>query len=634
MSDLDQELRELLEAKARDGVVPPKPDPQVLKRARRRQAGTVLTALAGTAALVVASIVGVQALMRTDPITPSPADVPVLPDAAEGFRSVALPFASITYPDGWYLLETSPDHAPEAFQAFDVLQLTNWDPGLRTVRCDVIGTRIPDHGVMLQVALGNPDFEGPQWPVELRDAGGIEKGSCSETTRGAAWSAPSGIRYAASALTGSDASPADVEALERSFESLSFPPGSESQTEDFSGTPSLILDSRDTPIGPLALYAFLEPCEGTNRWIGIAGPSGSGLESSVGCGTDEVSIGSESVTMHLEAWGGVVWGEVAASAARAELRTVEGEAFPAELIPMPPSLGAEDVQIVWGIVERPTADSVTTVLYDEQGNVLTGSFPIGPRVTIAGGTDPEAGAWLLYLDKTSEGARLGFRFESGGGGSGCCLTPLEGDFRLAGWGTGDDDPANITALGSELLDRVVFEAISGVQIDGKVFPVPDESLGIPKVALVLVPHDVPVEGNLVAYDADGNEIGREFVGDLGEPPGPTPEIDAVWRNLRTARDAAAMYFDLHGSFAAVTPDALIDLAEERMTFATGPEPEVAHLFVTDDTHLVLSSFMVTGEAYCIAMEADPPNGGFGYRYGDVYAQSYDGCRGGWHELQP
>jgi hypothetical protein len=96
MSDLDQELRELLETKARDAIVPPKPEAGVLKRARRRQLGTVVIALAGSAAVVVASIVGLQTIVRTSPDTTTPGDVPVLPESPEGFRSVAFRLASIS----------------------------------------------------------------------------------------------------------------------------------------------------------------------------------------------------------------------------------------------------------------------------------------------------------------------------------------------------------------------------------------------------------------------------------------------------------------------------------------------------------------------------------------------------------
>ena len=626
MSDLDQEVRELLEIKAHDAIVPPKPEAGVLKRARRRQLGTVVVGVVGTAAVVMASIVGLKTIARTSPDTPRPGDVPVLPDSPDGFRGVALPFASISYPEDWFLVVFDPDKHDGR-----VLQLANFDVGASRVNCE--GHALPPGGLVLEMQLGAGMDSLPTWPASLDVVPGPARPCGAEAVLAASWITEYGDKYSAMGLLSGSASERDRELLLRAYGTLAFP-APVPQTEALLGNANVILDSMNTPVGPVALYAYEEPCEGSNHWIGIAGPSGSGLAGATGCGQDEVPTSDANVTMNLDQWGGVVWGEVAATVARAELRTVEGETFPAELIPMPPSLGVEDTQVVWGIVEGPTDDRVTTLLYDEQDNILNSYFPAGPRATIAEGTDPEGGAWVLYLDVTSEGAGLGFRFETGGGGGGCCLQPFGGAFRLDGWGSGGDEPANITAIGSDALDRVVFEAKSGEVIEGLVFPIPDESLGVPKVALVLVPSDVAVQGDLVGYDADGNEIGREFVGDVGEPSGPTPEIDAVWRNLRTARDAAAMYFGIHGSFAAVTPDALIELATERVMFAKRPEPEVAHLFVTDDTHLVISAVMTSGDAYCIAMEADPPDGGFGYRYGAVFAESYDECRGGWPELKP
>jgi len=44
--------------------------------------------------------------------------------------------------------------------------------------------------------------------------------------------------------------------------------------------------------------------------------------------------------------------------------------------------------------------------------------------------------------------------------------------------------------------------------------------------------------------------------------------------------------------------------------------------------MVVSSTAITGEAYCIATEADGREGGLN-RYGSLFAQTYDECRGGW-----
>ena len=97
------------------------------------------------------------------------------------------------------------------------------------------------------------------------------------------------------------------------------------------------------------------------------------------------------------------------------------------------------------------------------------------------GTDPEGGPWELYLEPTNEGTGLGFGF-TGGGGGGCCLQPLKDDFRLDGWGSGSGEPSDITALASEAVTRLEFEAASGERIEGALDPVPDASLGIRRSA--------------------------------------------------------------------------------------------------------------------------------------------------------
>jgi hypothetical protein len=238
-----------------------------------------------------------------------------------------------------------------------------------------------------------------------------------------------------------------------------------------------------------------------------------------------------------------------------------------------------------------------------------------------------------------------------GGGGGCCLEPFGGDFRLDGWGSGGDEPANITAIGSDVLDRVVFEAASGEQFEGQVFPIPDESLGVPKVALVLVPSDVALEGDLVGYDADGNEIGREFVGEVGEPSGPTPEIDAGWTLLRQARDAVSHWASRPNHSLA---DLTIDVANTEMpeipwnesgqgkpvpgqVSIRGVAPaRGSELTGLSGWTLALVSAVVepggSGSTYCIALIIDDGGGG-NFRYGTQDAAGYEECRGGWPELQ-
>jgi len=639
MNDLERDLRELLQTKSRDAALTPDAPPKVLKRARWREAGTVLTAIACAAAIVVGSIAGLQALNRTDTTT-RPGGPPVLPDAPEGFRSVVLPFASIAYPDDWFLVSLDPASSRDR-----VLQLTNFDVGTGWAACEQDASLPPD-GVLLEVRLGALQEPLPAWPTTLAVVPGA--GACgADGVLGASWTA-SGTAFSALALLASDAAQNDIERLEGAFASLTFPEAAP-QTEEFLGTSNLVLDTADSPVGPVALYAFEDLEDGTERgsyWIGIAGLAGSHLS-----GASQISrdppLFDESVTMNLDVWGGVVWGDVAENVARAELRTVEGATFPATLVQLPESSAGG--QAVWGIVEGTTADRVTTLLYDAQGDVLNDYFPIAPRVTIATGEDPEGGPWELYLETTSDGTGLGFTFTTAGGGGGCCLQPLEGDFQLDGWGSGSGEPSDITALASEAVTRVVFEAASGVEIEGSVYPVPDETLGIPQVALVIVPSDVPLEGDLVAFDADGNELGRELItASIGEPPGPTPEIDAVWTLLRSARDAIGLWAADHsGSLESFSLEEARSAFPEIVWNASGQGKPVPHQVsirgiapaggseLTGWSGWTLAIVSTTPpppfHTYCIAVNIDE-NGGGNFRYGIQDAADYTECRGGWPEL--
>jgi hypothetical protein len=618
VNDLERDLRELFETRARNAAAPSTPAPGVLERARRRQFGTAFAAILGSLAILSGSIVGVRALVTSEEQRQGVV-APALSTAPDGFRPVVLPYLSIAYPEDWFLVALEPVPSGDR-----VLQLTNFDAGAARVDCEQ-GASLPAGGVLLEVQLGAGQEPLPRWPASLGVVPG-DGGPCgADGVRGASWTA-GGTAFSATALLAPDAAQDEVDLMERAFESLAFPEDAP-QTEQLLGTSNLVLDSADSPVGPVALYAFEDGSERASVWIGIAGPAGSHL-SGAGQVSRDPPLFDENVTMNLDSWGGVVWGDVSNNVVRAELRTVEGATFPATLIELPDSLLGGHA--VWGIVDRHTSDRVTTLLYDAQGNVLNDFFPTGPRVTIATGTDPEGGPWELSLESTNEGTGLSFSFTNSGGGGGCCLRPLRSDFQLDGWSSGSNEPNTITALASDVVTRVAFEALDGTTVEGSLYPVPDASLEIPQVALVIVPSDVLLEGDVVGYDASGRELGREFVGDTPEPSGATPEIDAVWQSLYRARDATTRYFDRHATFAELMPYALLEFAHGPFTTTSRPEPEAVSVYVTDDLHVVVSSTAITGEAFCIAVEApSTPNSSFNFRYGPVFAEAYEDCRGGW-----
>jgi hypothetical protein len=663
MSDVERELRMMFVRREHDTTDPPRTPPGLIRRTRTRQALIVTTSIATVVVVAVASLALIRAVSdREDGIRPADSRV-VLPDPPPGFSSAALPYASIAYPEDWSLLDTSPllpmgVAPPYVVPSGPVLQLANFDPDLpHSPRCMVEPDSLPDGGVLLTVGvmtpeeaeLGNPP-SGP-WPVELQPLPSNHDPVCvsGPRPRTAVWTAPNGLIYWANAAEGPDASQADVRAMERAFASLALPTGREPQMSQMAafqgqGTPRVVLGTERIGSNVATLVAYVEL--NTALWIGVSGDEGGscclGGAFAPHSGSTREPISS---TIAITPNGTLVYGVIAPEVAAAELVTSNGDALPVAMVDLPPSMGYQD-RVVWGIA--PGADERATIVgYDADGNAIGNPIlPAGPRVTIATGEDPEGGPWELYLEPTNDGTGLGFGFGTGGGGSGCCLKPLGGDFRLDGWSTGGG-PSDITALASGAVTRVVFEAASGVEIEGGVYPVPDATLDIPQVALVIVPSELPLEGDLVAFDDDGNELGRELITeDQGEPPGPTPEIDAVWTLLRNARDAIGRWEAEHGH----------SLEGFSLEMARSAFPEIAWnasgVGKTVPGEVSIRGFAPAGgdeltgwlgwtlalvgatpnfQTYCIAVNIDE-NGGGNFRYGIQDAGDYPGCRGGWPEL--
>src|SRR5262249_20752668 len=155
------------------------------------------------------------------------------------------------------------------------------------------------------------------WPVELDTTGS----GCDVAS--AAWQTPEGDDLIATASFAPDARADDRNSLAEAFGSLVT--SGAPMTEDFLGSANLVLDSVDSPVGPVALAGHRE---GGSAWLGIAGPAGSRLAGGGQIGHD-VPVADEGVTMNLDTWGAVVWGDVSTAASTAELRTVEGGTYPA-----------------------------------------------------------------------------------------------------------------------------------------------------------------------------------------------------------------------------------------------------------------------------------------------------------------
>jgi hypothetical protein len=446
--------------------------------------------------------------------------------------------------------------------------------------------------------------------------------------------------------------------MERAYESLAFPPTDQPQMSRLSafqgqGTPRVVLGTERIGSGIAEIVAYVE----LNKSL-VVGVSGSqGGDCCIGSGLAPHSGSTEqpiTTTLNITPDGTLVFGTISPEVADVELRVSSGEALPVHVAELPPSMGYED-RVVWAVA--PGADERATIVgYDAEGNPIGNpTFPAGPRIPIANGTDPEGGPWELSLEPTSDGTGLSFGFTNSGGGGGCCLRPLRSDFQLDGYGSGGGQPSDITSLASERIARIVFEAATGERIDGGLYPVPDASLGIPQVGLVIVPSAVKLEGQLVAYDESGDELAREDIGNNPEPAGPTTEIDVVWDRLRRARSTVQTYAaSHHGSL-----EGLDALEATKIDPGIGGDPGIrwnggpladGEVSVRGAAHaggsvltglsgwtVVLVSATVgpdgsPASVYCIGVNIDE-NGGGNFRYGTQDAANYEECRGGWPELK-
>jgi hypothetical protein len=644
----DNDLREMFHRRESDVSQTP-PSGELVHRARRRQAWTVLVSTMVALALVAIPLAGLRLLGDGTARTPTPGgqDPVELPAAPDGFRSAALPYASIAYPDGWFLMDTSPLNwmgiqQPKPIITGPVLQLTNFDPDLATApRCTTVADeQLPANAVLLTVGIqAQEDTSIPlptqHWPVQFQPLPPNTDPTCTlGQSLQASWLAPSGAAYSAGLLIGPDASAVDRNAAQTAFQSLAFPTTTEPQMSGMSadqgqGTPRLVLDTAVVDGATLSLVAFVE--RGTVPWVGISSSDPARGGSAVSVGTGSSSEGPVSTTMTGWSSGAVVWGTVSGDVASAEIKTKEAKTFSASIFNLPPEL-AGGRNAVWGFVSGPT-EYAEVVGYDAAGDLLGNPVvATAPPDLIASGTDPEGGSWTLSITHETIGDGLTFAWETGSGGGGCCLSDKHfagQDLQLDGFTSGSDEPAVVTAFASTQVTSVVAQLSEGT-VDGQLFPMPSEYIGPAQMVVVIVPANIELNGSLVASDENGNVLGMVGVdgGPPEEPSGPTPAVDEVFRDLYAARDATQQYFNREGTFDGIDLTSLSRLAPS-VTFdrSASAVPHEVSIRVSARNELVVVSATEDGDTYCIGVQFD--GGGGNFSYGRVDASAFDACRGSW-----
>lgn len=256
--------------------------------------------------------------------------------------------------------------------------------------------------------------------------------------------------------------------------------------------------------------------------------------------------------------------------------------------------------------------------------------------------------WTLRVtsDPSAGGLGLAFEYEGiGGGGSG--LDPIRGArvFQSYGGSSSPSYPGNDASrppLPREITGQVVVDAARvelrlerGPTLEATIYPLPEELIGPAKVFLLFVPGGtLLLAGDLIAYDASGNEIGREYLDIspvslfpkvLEESP---PDVVAVMKDLQLAGAVVGRYYDTHGSFSGLDPDAASAISSE-LVFNTSDvaTPGEVSLRVSGPNAIVLASVTGDGQIYSACASIWP---------GIVYGRNDTGdpyaCTNGWLDL--
>lgn len=253
--------------------------------------------------------------------------------------------------------------------------------------------------------------------------------------------------------------------------------------------------------------------------------------------------------------------------------------------------------------------------------------------------------WTLRVtNDPGSGLGLDFEYERlGGGGAG--LAPMGGGRTFQGYGGStspyypNHDPTQ-APLPKEIAGEVIADATRvelqlerGPLLRATLYPLPEELVGPAKAFLLFVPGDTLLEaGNLVAYDASGNEIGRTYfdVSPVSLYPKvieeSAPDAVNVMKELQLAGAVAGRYFDTHGSFSGLDPETAMAISPEiQYNTSSTVIPGEVSLRVSGPQRLVLASATSTGEIYSACFTSGPNVSTYGRNdTSDSFA-----CTNGW-----
>lgn len=442
MNDLENDLRDLFEERARDVSARTDAPPAVLKRGRRRQVGMALVGAATALMLLAVSFAGLRAIGRPneslpaqdpsfapytrsatvlDLTTRTPSRLSVIDFWPLG-QSIAVSSATTTecsgsavaQPSGNNVDQPSPDCAVTSTSPPDlpvygvpVLQVSNYDPGLAAPVC---GADLPADGAVLYLsidAVGTASFsDGPAWPVHLEETPGSPCGP-GMTAR---FRSPSGFIYDAWAGFGSQVGDDDREAILRAFSGMQVSDRTPETATALRQPGYVIQGGQSQTDGPWQLEVSLAR-DGVDLF----------LVSRDGGGVEQISGVVVPSRTELQ-WVGdsPSFGAVTIDAHSMRLRPESGEdALPATLVPLPASIASEVAEpFDLFFIENPTGLQGRRIeVFDAEGNQIS-PRPLEPVPTSTPDRMPSV---------TIDGSYLGanWRAEFNGPGPNCIAVSID-----------------------------------------------------------------------------------------------------------------------------------------------------------------------------------------------------------------
>jgi hypothetical protein len=372
MSDLEQDIRDLLDEEVRSAP-PPHEGTTVVRRTRRRQGAVIAGGALAAVALVAGSLAGLRAIDRAE--GPTFADQPTVSTSINGI--------TMSHPEGWYVADpdeaglNGPDPTPDLPKL--ILAVAPFDPG-ELFACP--GMAATPHPFLMTIQEEPLALNGPassSWPVELEplDVGAAESGCYPgwEFLR-TGWTA-AGRTFEARAGFAPDVSDADRDALVAAFASMTFDPAT-------GGATSFILASGTTAGEDWELIArggLLHPDAASGLELSLEAESVSSGSVSSGMGFDPSSNEFQMSGVVLGTGSDaerVIFGAVPADAVRLGLQVSGGDpvALPVpEILDVPDTIDPDLNAFIFSIRLDQTA--VVTAFDDSDTQIASGEVTPG-----------------------------------------------------------------------------------------------------------------------------------------------------------------------------------------------------------------------------------------------------------------